>query len=98
MRLEMKGNELIITGNIKSVEDSVKIKETISSMMAQGVKNVQMRIMDSLLLTSTAIGFLTKLIHQDELKVSIAVGDPRLYLLLEELHLLKKFNVRMLDA
>jgi hypothetical protein len=94
----MKGNELIITGNIKSVEDSVKIKETISSMMAQGVKNVQMRIMDSLLLTSTAIGFLTKLIHQDELKVSIAVGDPRLYLLLEELHLLKKFNVRMLDA
>jgi|GEM_PF-2009025 len=98
MRVETKGNELVITGNIKSVEDSVKIKESIVGMMTQGVKNVQLRIMDSLLLTSTAIGFLTKLVHQDELKVSITVGDPRLYLLLEELHLLQKFNVRMLNG
>jgi len=97
MELACKGSELHITGNIKSVDDSLQIKDAIGGLLAQGHKSLQMRIADSVLLTSTAVGFLTKLVHQDNVKLSISVGDPRLYLLFEELHLVKKFNVRLLD-
>lgn len=97
MHLERKGNsEVVITGNIKSVDDSVKIKETINGMMAQGCGSIQLRIVDSLSLTSTAIGFLMKLVHQDKLQLTVNVGDRRLYTLLEDLCLLEKFNVRYL--
>ena len=96
MDIERKGsNEVIITGNIKSVDDSIRIKETIGSLMAQGSRSIQLRIVDSLSLTSTAIGFLMKIVHQDKVQLSITVSDRRLYTLLEELALLQKFNVRL---
>jgi hypothetical protein len=104
MQLECNGkNEVVITGNIKSVDDSIKIKDTINGLMSQGAGNIQLKIIDSLSLTSTAIGFLMKLVNQDKLQLSVTVGDRRLYTLLEELCLLQKFNVhlsgsRQLDA
>jgi hypothetical protein len=45
-------------------------------------------------MTSTVIGFLMKLVNVDQVRVSLVVGDQRLFQLLEDLSLVQTFNVR----
>lgn len=98
MHIEHAGdNEIVITGNIKSVENSLLIKETINTLVAQGSQNIHLKIKDSLSITSTMIGFLMKLVHQEKVHLFITVGDSRLYSLLEELKLLQQFNVHLTE-
>ncbi|OGU14188.1 MAG: hypothetical protein A2076_01955 [Geobacteraceae bacterium GWC2_53_11] len=98
MHIEHAGdNEVVITGNIKSVEDSLLIKETINTLVAQGSQNIHLKIKDSLSITSTMIGYLMKLVHQEKVHLFITVGDSRLYSLLEELKLLQQFNVHLTE-
>ena len=97
MQIERKGsNEIIITGNIKSIEDSMEIKKTINTIVQDGAKNVLLRIQDSFAMTSTVIGYLMKLVNVDKVTVSLLVGDQRLYQLFEELSLVQPFNVRLI--
>lgn len=95
MQIEANGNEVTITGNVKSVEDSIKIKDAVGKLMAQGNRSISLKIVDSLSLTSTAIGFLMKIVNQDQVQLTVTVGDPRLYTLLDDLSLLRQFNVRV---
>lgn len=98
MHIEHAGdNEVVITGNIKSVEDSLLIKDTINTLVAQGSQNIHLKIKDSLSITSTMIGYLMKLVHQEKVHLFITVGDSRLYSLLEELKLLQQFNVHLTE-
>jgi hypothetical protein len=95
MQIESRGsNELIISGNIKSIEDSQEIKMAIADLQRSGAKNVLLRIQDSFSMTSTVIGYLMKLVNIDKTPVSLVVGDPRLYQLLDELSLIQTLNVR----
>lgn len=95
MDIEQKGsNEVIITGNIKSVEDSLVIKNALNKLVTQGNRSIHITIKDSFSMTSTTIGFLMKLVHHENVQLSVSVGDKRLYTLLEELSLLQQFNVR----
>ncbi|MDD2898421.1 MAG: hypothetical protein PHI31_06880 [Desulfuromonadaceae bacterium] len=95
MQIETRGsNELVITGNIKSVEDSQDIKKAMQLLQQNGARNMLLKIQDSFSMTSTVIGFLMKLVNVDKIPVSLVVGDPRLYQLLEELNLVQAFNVR----
>ncbi len=94
MQIERNRNEVTITGNIKSIEDSLQIKDSINSVLEQGVRSIHINIMDSFSMTSTVIGFLMKLVNHDKIPLSISVCDNRLYVLLEELNLLQTFNVR----
>jgi hypothetical protein len=96
MQIEHKNtNELIITGNIKSIDDSMAIKEAIGILHQNGVRSIVLKIIDSFSMTSTVIGHLMKLANLDKITVSIIVGDNRLYQLLEELCLLQQLNVRL---
>lgn len=98
MHIEQKSdNEIIITGNIKSVEDSIQIKTTINELLARGSRSIHLKVMDSLSMTSTMIGFLMKVVHQEKVHLLITVGDSRLYSLLEELNLVQQFNVRLIE-
>ena len=97
MTIEDNGaNELTIIGNIKSIEDSMEIKKTISVLQKKGVKSILLRIQDSFSMTSTVIGNLMKVVNVDKTPVSLVVGDPRLYRLFEDLSLLQVFNVRLI--
>jgi len=95
MQIENKGsNELTISGNIKSIEDSMEIKNAINALQKKGSKSILLRIRDSFSMTSTVIGYLMKLVNLDNITISMVVGDERLYQLLEELSLVHSFNVR----
>ena len=48
-------------------------------------------------MTSTVIGYLMKLVNIDKITISMIVGDQRLYQLLDELSLVKAFNVRLIE-
>ena len=98
MQIEPSGsNELTLSGNIKSVEDSADIKAAILALKKDGCANMLLRIQDSFSMTSTVIGFLMKLVNIDKMRISIVVGDARLYQLLEELCLIQVFNVRCVE-
>jgi hypothetical protein len=98
MQIEHKNsNELTITGNIKSIEDSMEIKNAIVVLQKRGVKSILLRVKDSFSMTSTVIGHLMKVVNLDKITVSLVVGDHRLYQLLEELSLIHPFNVRLVE-
>jgi hypothetical protein len=98
VNIELGGsNELVISGNMKSIEDSTKIKESVNALKKNGSNGVVLRIQDSFSMTSTVIGFLMKLVNVDKVRVSLIVGDPRLYQLLDELCLVPVFNVRLVE-
>ncbi len=87
-------SELTITGNIKSIEDSIAIKQAIVRARREGAESLRLNILDSFSITSTVIGNLMKLVHHDKVSLSLMVGDQRLYELLAELNLAQTFNVR----
>jgi len=94
MQIESNGrNELTIIGNIKSIEDSMVIKNALIDLQKTGAKNILLRIKDSFSMTSTVIGYLMKLVNHDRIPVSLVVEDYRLYQLLDELSLVQPFNV-----
>lgn len=96
MQIEHKGsNELVIIGNIKSIEDSLEIKAAIGVLQKKGVDSLLLSIKNSFSMTSTVIGFLMKTVNLDHISVSLAVGDQRLYDLLEDLSLLQPLKVRL---
>jgi hypothetical protein len=98
MQIEKSGaNEFAISGNIKSIEDGTAIKDAINACKKEGATGVLLRVQDSFSMTSTVIGFLMKLVNIDTFRVSLVVGDPRLYQLLDELSLVQAFNVRLIE-
>lgn len=97
MQIKPQGNnEIIVIGNIKTLEDSHQIKEAISSLVDHGSQNIHLKINDSFSMSSTVIGFLMKLVQHDKVKLSVSVDDSRLYMLMDELCLVKIFNVRLI--
>ena len=98
MQIENNGSsELTIIGNIKSIEDSIEIKNAINALQNKGSKSIFLKIRDSFSMTSTVIGYLMKLVNLDKITISLVVGDHRLYQLLEELSLVHSFNVRLIS-
>jgi hypothetical protein len=91
------GSEITITGNIKSIEDSLEIKNAVNALQKRGARSILLRIQDSFSMTSTVIGHLMKLVNLDKVSVSMVVGDDRLYQLLEELSLIHPFNVLLAE-
>jgi hypothetical protein len=90
-------NELTISGNIKSIEDSTQIKEAVSALKKGGATSLILKVQDSFSMTSTVIGFLMKQVNSDKMSITMIVGDPRLYQLLEELSLVQPFNIRLVE-
>ena len=91
-------NELTISGNIKTIDDSITIKDAVKRLQASGGDSILLRIPDSFSMPSAVIGFLMKLVNHDKVKLSIKVGDPRLGELLDELQLTAAFRVTCTTA
>jgi Flp pilus assembly secretin CpaC len=97
MVIEHKNNNIIITGNIKTLEESQQINESISDLVAHGSRHIHLTINDSFSMTSTVIGFLMKVVHHDKVQLSISVVDSRLHTLLDELSLIEIFKVSIVS-
>ncbi|MFQ3574090.1 MAG: hypothetical protein SNJ53_05600 [Thermodesulfovibrionales bacterium] len=87
-------SEITILGNIQSIEDYQEIKDAVRALTDKGHNSITLRIPDSLSMPSSVIGFLLKLVHVDNVGVSMLVGDDRLYNLLDILNLITIFKVK----
>ncbi len=92
MDIVTSGNSVTITGNIKTIGDYQTIKDTLEKVVATS-KNVTIIIKDSISITSSVIGYLTKLVQKDNIDLQIRVGDTNLYELFDEINLVQLFKV-----
>ena len=93
MNISTASNIVTITGNIKSVRDYQKIKESIDSLIASN-NTIIIDIQDSISITSSVIGYFTKLVQKEGIDVSLKVGDASLMELFDDLNLVTLFKVR----
>jgi len=93
MQLQLDGSKLTIRDNIKSVEHFQQIKTELDSIIGS-YSNISLYIPDSLSITSSVIGYLMKLVHKENIRISITAGDDRLISLLQDLGLNLEFNVK----
>jgi len=93
MDVTCQGTVVTIVGNIKSIADFQTIKKNVDDVVAQN-KRVDFIIADSISMTSSVIGYLTKLVYQDKVSMSMKIGDERLHQLLDDLNVTSLFGVK----
>ncbi len=93
MNISVSSNIITITGNIKSVHDYQEIKSALDNAVLEH-KSVVVVIKDSISITSSIIGYFTKLVQKEGIDLSIEVGDANLMELFEDLHLMSIFKVK----
>ncbi|MCK9455296.1 MAG: hypothetical protein WCY51_03425 [Sulfurimonas sp.] len=93
MELKVSSNALIISGNIKSISDFENIKRMLDGIVAQH-KHVKIKILDSLSITSSVIGYLNKLVLKDNIDLQMQVGNEQLLSLLDDLNLVSIFKAK----
>lgn len=91
MEIKKIGENVKIFGNIKSINDFQLIKSTIDEMKRE-YKNITIEIIDSLSMTSSVIGYLNKLVQNDNINLSLRVGNVQLLALLDDLKLTHIFK------
>lgn len=95
MEISSSSNNVVITGNIKSINDFQSIKTSLDSIKANNT-SITIDIKDSISITSSVIGYLNKLVLKDEIALHIKVGNAQLIDLFNDLNLSKVFNVTKL--
>ena len=95
MEISTVSNIVKINGNIKSVNDYQTIKNTLDSLVARE-KSIDIEILDSISITSSVIGYFTKLVQKEGIDLSIKVGNENLMELFDDLNLVSLFKVKRL--
>ncbi len=95
MEIKIIGNqELSVSGIIKTIDDSMALREAVQKLHDGGASTITLRIEESFALPSAVIGYLMKLVNRDKVRLTLLAGDPRLCELLEELQLIATFGAR----
>jgi len=94
MQLTTQDDMLIITGNIKTLDDYQAIRDAATRILAAGGHSLTLRIVDSFSMPSAVIGFFVKLVQREKVRLSMEIGDSRLLELLDELCLTGLFKAR----
>lgn len=95
MEISTVSNIVKINGNIKSVNDYQTIKNTLDSLAARE-SSITIEILDSISITSSVIGYFTKLVQKDGVDLNIKVGNENLMELFDDLSLVSLFKVKRL--
>lgn len=96
MQIHIRDNRLIITGNVKSIQDSEEIKRALQDIAKDHI-SIELILLDSISLTSSVIGFLVKLAQKDRKNILLKVADNQLYDLLQDLNLYTIFPIEKIQ-
>ena len=69
MEIRQRSDDFFIEGNIKTIGDFQAIKHTLDAFIKHNT-SVKLTIKDSISVTSSVIGYLTKLVLKDKTEVS----------------------------
>lgn len=95
IKIDSSGNKITVKGNIKSITHYNQIKNIIDDMVANN-KAIVIHLVDSISLTSSIIGYFSKLTNVNGIILKLFVNDDHLFNLLEDLGLTQTFNVQRL--
>lgn len=93
MEITHRSDDFLIEGNIKTIGDFQAIKQALDTFIKHNT-SLTLIIKDSISVTSSVIGYLTKLVLKDKIAVEIRVGNSELINLFEELGLKELLHVR----
>jgi len=93
MKISASSNSVSIEGNIKTVSDFQQIKQTLDGIVSTH-KTVIIKIVDSLSMTSSVIGYLNKLVLKDNIDIQMRIGNEQLLELLNDLNLTSTFKAK----
>lgn len=96
MIVSQSGQDIIVEGNIKTIGNFQTIKKILETMVEES-KAINIIIKDSIAITSSVIGYLTKLACKDKIDVSVYVGNNELLELLDDLGLVELLHVRRIQ-
>ena len=68
MEISNVGGIVTIEGNIKSIGDFQKIKNCLDALISNN-KSVTLKVINSISITSSVIGYLTKLVFKDKVHI-----------------------------
>ena len=86
-------NKIKVEGNVKSISDYNELKNSIDQIV-KSQKSIIVEFVDSMSLTSSAIGYFTKLVNVDNVVLKLYVNDKQLFELLDDLGLIQVLNVQ----
>lgn len=89
-------NTMVVTGEVKNLDCYSEIKKTVQECVDSGERDITIEMVDSMMITSSIIGYFTKLIHADGVRISLVVYSERLFSLLEDLNLVEMLNVKLI--
>ena len=95
MQVDSFGNKLIIKGNIKSINHYNQLKSILDAIVVNN-KQIVIELIDSISITSSVIGYFSKLINVNGILLELFVNDDDLFNLLDDLGLIQAFNVKRL--
>ena len=84
-----------VMGNIRSISDISDLKSVIDAYNLASGDTFTIEIVDSFAMPSAMIGYLLKLVQQEEVKLTMKIHDERLAELLEDLNLKEIFNIHV---
>ncbi|MGP1449643.1 MAG: hypothetical protein ACTTJS_00785 [Wolinella sp.] len=94
MEIEKLSDSLIaIKGDVKLERDYQYIRQYLISLISNGARILDIKIISASSLPSSLIGYFLKLLHKDKIDLSIGVGNDRLYALFAELGLLDELKI-----
>ncbi|HIC44646.1 MAG TPA: hypothetical protein EYO73_10310 [Sulfurimonas sp.] len=95
MQLKSNNNVVSVRGNISSIGDFESIENALTTA-CENHKNIILIIYDSLVINSSLIGHLVKLVNQDGVNLSLQTGSEILFELLDDLGLSEILKVKRL--
>jgi len=93
MKLEKNAHVITVKGNIASLSDFEMIKTSLEEMRTQHEKII-LKIPDSLIINSSLIGYLVKIVKRDGITINLLAGNDILYELLDDLGLTETLNLQ----
>ena len=93
MQITTSSNNVDITGNIKSVSDFQELKSVFDDLI-ENYKSINVKIKDSLSITSSVIGYFNKLILKDGIDIHMSIGNEQLMELFDDLNLATLFKAK----
>lgn len=96
MNIKRRSDDFLIEGNIKTIGDFQMIKHAVDAVIHQS-KSIKLTMIDSISVTSSVIGYLTKLVLKDKIDVEVCVGNNDLINLFEDLGLKDLLHVRRIS-
>ena len=93
MQIDNLGNKLMITGNVKSIAHYAELKSSVDEII-KSQNRITIELTDSISLTSSVIGYFSKIVNVDKINLELYVSNDRLFNLLTDLGLIEIFNVK----